>query len=262
MQWYYASGGERFGPFDENEVLTLVQNGTIADSTLVWNKTLTDWTKYGDVKKPPPDDISQESQTPDIKKSTCSQCGRLFSQEDMIRYENDWVCAACKPLFFQKLKEGVKVGGQGEYAGFWIRFAAVFLDGLILTFFQMLIIIPAGAFIISRFSQMSSTNSPDFSQMGSIFALQGLLYLVQFSIAVTYETWFIGKYGATPGKMACRIKVITADGGRVSYLRAFGRYFAKLVSWIVLCIGFIMAAFDKEKRALHDHMCETRVVKK
>jgi uncharacterized RDD family membrane protein YckC len=70
----------------------------------------------------------------------------------------------------------------------------------------------------------------------------------------------IGKYGATVGKMACKIKVITADGQPVSYARAFGRYFAKVLSSLTLLIGFIIAAFDSEKRSLHDHICNTRVV--
>ncbi len=62
--------------------------------------------------------------------------------------------------------------------------------------------------------------------------------------------------------MALGLKVITADGDKVSYLKAFGRYFAEIVSGIILCIGYIMAAFDDEKRTLHDRICNTRVVKK
>ena len=72
----------------------------------------------------------------------------------------------------------------------------------------------------------------------------------------------IGKYGATLGKMACRIKVVTSEGGPVSYMRALGRYFAKQLSCLTLMIGYIMAFFDKENRALHDRICDTRVVMK
>ena len=76
------------------------------------------------------------------------------------------------------------------------------------------------------------------------------------------ETWLIGKYGATLGKMACGIRVVRPDGSPVTYLRAFGRYWAKFLSGIMLLIGYIIAAFDAEKRALHDHICDTRVVYK
>ena len=51
------------------------------------------------------------------------------------------------------------------------------------------------------------------------------------------------------------------DGSPVSYLRALGRYFGKLLSYLICSIGFIIAAFDDEKRGLHDHICSTRVIR-
>jgi uncharacterized RDD family membrane protein YckC len=89
-----------------------------------------------------------------------------------------------------------------------------------------------------------------------------LMALIQFGIGVAYETWFVGKFAATPGKMACKIKVVNADGSKVSYLKALGRYFAKMLSSLILFIGYIMVAFDSEKRGLHDHICNTRVIRK
>ena len=82
------------------------------------------------------------------------------------------------------------------------------------------------------------------------------------TIAVGYETLMIGKYGATLGKMAAKVRVVTAEGGKVSYARALGRYFSKILSGMICAIGYIMAAFDEEKRALHDRICNTRVVLK
>jgi len=49
---------------------------------------------------------------------------------------------------------------------------------------------------------------------------------------------------------------------KVTYLRAFARHFAEFLSGIILGIGYLMVAFDREKRALHDHICNTRVIKK
>ena len=86
--------------------------------------------------------------------------------------------------------------------------------------------------------------------------------LLQYAIPAVYDTWFVGKYGATPGKMACKLKVVVADGTPVTYSRAVGRHFAKWLSSIILAIGFIMAAFDDERRTLHDRICETRVIRK
>jgi uncharacterized RDD family membrane protein YckC len=81
-------------------------------------------------------------------------------------------------------------------------------------------------------------------------------------VPAAYDTWFVGKYGATPGKMACKLKIVDPDGGQIPYLRAFGRHFAKWLSSMTLLIGYIMAVFDEEKRTLHDRVCETRVIRK
>ena len=61
--------------------------------------------------------------------------------------------------------------------------------------------------------------------------------------------------------MAVGIKVIRSDGAPITYGRAAGRFFAEYLSLLTIYIGYIMAGFDEEKRALHDHICDTRVVK-
>ena len=62
--------------------------------------------------------------------------------------------------------------------------------------------------------------------------------------------------------MAVKIKVVRPDGSPIGYGRAFGRYFGFLLSYVICLIGLIMAAFDSEKRALHDRICDTRVIYK
>ena len=92
-------------------------------------------------------------------------------------------------------------------------------------------------------------------------AVQLIVMFLQISIGAVYTTWLLGRYGATVGKMACRLKVVTADGNKISYLRALGRHFAEWISGMILLVGYIMAAFDGQKRALHDHICNTRVIR-
>jgi uncharacterized RDD family membrane protein YckC len=89
----------------------------------------------------------------------------------------------------------------------------------------------------------------------------GVEYLIGLAIGATYEGVFVSRFGATPGKMALDLKVVRPDGGSISLGRAVGRYFAKMVSAIILGIGYIMAGFDSQKRALHDMICDTRVIK-
>jgi uncharacterized RDD family membrane protein YckC len=53
---------------------------------------------------------------------------------------------------------------------------------------------------------------------------------------------------------------VDAGGGKIGYGRAFGRSCAEILSQLICAIGYIIAAFDDQKRALHDHMCNTRVI--
>jgi uncharacterized RDD family membrane protein YckC len=61
--------------------------------------------------------------------------------------------------------------------------------------------------------------------------------------------------------MALRLRIVRANGDKVTYGRACGRYFGKLLSSVTFLIGYIMAAFDEEKRGLHDRICDTRVIR-
>ena len=98
--------------------------------------------------------------------------------------------------------------------------------------------------------------------MGAFWAMWGMMMILQLAVSAGYETWFVGRFQATPGKMALGLKVVRPNGDRVSYARALGRYFAEILSGLTLAIGYIIAAFDEEKRTLHDRICDTRVVRK
>ena len=180
----------------------------------------------------------------------CSECGNTFSKDELITFQNANVCAACKPVLIQKIKEGITVSSEVKYAGFWIRFGAKFIDWVILGTANMLVNMIFGFFYVSD----SNT-----AVLGPAFWLN---MIVSYSFAILYTTWLLGKYSATLGKMACGLKVVISDGSQISYSRAFGRYFGELLSGFILCIGYLMAGFDDEKRTLHDRVCNTRVVHK
>ena len=65
---------------------------------------------------------------------------------------------------------------------------------------------------------------------------------------------------ATVGKIALGLRVTDLNGERITFLRATGRYFGKIISGMILYIGFIMAAFTEKRQALHDLMAECLVV--
>ena len=74
----------------------------------------------------------------------CSICGTVFPDSDLIQYDDAKICASCKPAFFQKLKEGVALPIGLNYAGFWKRFCAVFIDGIILQIVNLSMLLAFG----------------------------------------------------------------------------------------------------------------------
>lgn len=197
----------------------------------------------------PPPSVAPPAVEPPVT-NLCSVCNKAFPREDMVRFGPSLVCAACKPMYVQMLEQGSSQPGSFHYGGFWVRFVAKFIDGLVFGVVNLLI-----SFLI----RLSIGNPNDSS---SILIASILSILANFAFAIAMTTWFLGKFGATPGKMAFGLVVVHPDGRSISYGRAFGRYFAEMVSGFILCIGYIMAAFDDEKRALHDRICDTRVVYK
>ena len=195
----------------------------------------------------------------------CSECGRPAAAEELARFGDRLVCPLCKDAYAQKLREGVAPAGFVRYGGFWLRFVAVIIDGIILSI-PMGILQAAlfGALGISMARMAPNPNaSPTevFAMLAPMFGIIGLSALFGMVLGCTYETFFIVKFAATPGKMAVGVQVLRPDGSKLQVGRAAGRYFAKMLSAMILYIGYIMAGFDSQKRALHDMICDTRVIK-
>lgn len=279
MYWYYVLNGQQMGPVPKEEFDRLVAAGTISNSTLVWSDGMDNWKAYGEVRGGTPaltaavtrstsadpvgDALSSGSllaggtvsytqlgegvgSTGDADTVVCGSCGRPFRRDETIQYGTTSVCAACKPMFFQRIKEGAAVPGSMVYASPWYRVGATFIDNLILY---------AVGTVLGLLWQ-GVAGQPD--SVGSFGALQ----LFAFLANMLYPTYMLGKYQATVGQMALKIKTVRADGSAVTYSRAFGRFFAEMLSGLLCGIGYLIAFFDDEKRTLHDRMCDTRVVMK
>ncbi len=256
--WYYMEDGQQRGPVLENDFEALRRGGEINAETFVWREGMTDWQTLGQAEgrggsavpgAPPP-------MPPGAGEAICSQCGGRFPASEVIHYGGAPVCAACKPIFLQKLREGARVGaGPMVYAGFWIRFAAYFLDGIVTGILGMIIGAVVG-FIAAAAGGLSRQNA-----VAGIIVVQLLAGGLGFAVRAAYFIFFTGKSGQTPGKMVCKLRVVNADGTPVSYGKATGRFFGYILSSLILCIGFMMVGWDDEKRALHDRLCDTRVIK-
>src|SRR5690242_20697211 len=129
MNWYYVEAGQQRGPVTEADLDSLFQSGRIQVDSLVWKEGMHNWHHYQQIKStvggapvtlaPPP-----------AGGAVCTECGRIYPADEVIHHGTSTVCVGCKPIFLQKLKEGVSLHGEMVYAGFWIRFGAKFLDGI------------------------------------------------------------------------------------------------------------------------------------
>lgn len=131
---------------------------------------------------------------------------------------------------------GMKGREVVNYAGFWNRFVAFLIDWVMLAIISAIV-----NFIFSEYIA------------GAIGLVLGWLYFAGMESSVRQ---------ATIGKSAMGLSVTGLDGERISFLRATGRYFAKILSAAILFIGYIMAAFTARKQALHDILASTLVLKR
>lgn len=244
MEWYYANTGSRTGPVTPEAFAGVVNDGVVKAETLVWAKDMAEWQPYGT--------ISTDT-------AVCAASGGRYWQRDMIPYEGKFISAEHKDQFFQRLREGVQQPGQMVYGDFGVRFVAKLIDGIVGWVAGMIINVGLAMLFFGSFIFQPKANDP--AVMGKFMAYQGTSFLVGMTFAVLYSWFFLSRYSATPGKMVMGLKVVRSDGSQLSGGRIVGRYFAELLSTMILCIGYIMAGFDEERRALHDRICDTRVIK-
>lgn len=128
-----------------------------------------------------------------------------------------------------------------NYAGFWIRLGAYLLDGIIVGVPALIIIFALTVF---------------YGFWGAV-AGYGIAILISWLYHASFES---SEKQATLGKQAINVKVVDYRGKRITFARASGRYFAKILSALILLIGFIMVGFTEKKQGLHDYIASTYVV--
>lgn len=143
-------------------------------------------------------------------------------------------------------------GADVRPAGFWIRVLATFVDTFIILAVQFVI-----GFVVGF--GLAFSEATDVTQRG----MEALVQLGSFVLSFGYFVGFVAVKGATPGKLAFGLRVVRDDGGeRVGWWKALLREVpAKLVSGLVLGLGYIMVAVRADKRGLHDRLVKTSVVK-
>lgn|GEM_PF-469909 len=121
MNWFYALGGQQQGPVDDGQLDGLAAAGTITPDTLVWREGMVNWqpmrqarpVSTGAPPAPPAPpvmglsgDTQPQPQTLGANEALCVECGNRFTRDNLIQYGTAFVCATCKPVFLQKVREG------------------------------------------------------------------------------------------------------------------------------------------------------------
>ena len=189
----------------------------------------------------------------------CPNCGNATPYEAAM-------CAHCgttlpnvqgASMVAQTSTAAVSYAPQVAYGGFWIRFVAAFLDGLLVEIVVLPVSFALGAGIGLAGGAVSM---PDMGRQ-IVAAIAGMAFglLVSWLYEAVMES---SEKQATFGKMLLGLVVTDEAGNSISFARASGRHFAKYISGFTLCIGYIMAGFTARKQALHDMIAGTLVVRK
>ncbi|WP_346238242.1 RDD family protein [Niabella insulamsoli] len=145
------------------------------------------------------------------------------------------------------------------YGSFWERFGALIIDGIALYLVQYVLQMifgtpsPEEVAALAQNEGFGAVMSVSYFNTASL--LSNLITLLYFSFMHS-SSW-----QATLGKRALGLKVTNMEGGRISFLNALGRYFATILSALIIFIGYLMMLWDDKKQTLHDKLAGTLVVK-
>jgi uncharacterized RDD family membrane protein YckC len=198
----------------------------------------------------------------------CSKCGAALA-------ENASFCGTCgQPLPSAQpgsapavpVPQSVVAGRQAFYAGFWLRFVSYIIDNLVLGIpVVILVVVLLAAFgLTGALGQIHPGEPPE-----AMFALFGIGFLFCVIFVALVGGWLYyammesSPKQATLGKMALGLYVTDMEGRRVSFGRASGRFFSKIITNLIpLAIGWMLAGFTAKKQALHDMIAGCLVLRK
>jgi uncharacterized RDD family membrane protein YckC len=182
----------------------------------------------------------------------CNQCGQTVNPAASF-------CTRCGGTLTPAIP-GMMIAAPGgaQYGGFWIRFVARLIDGAVV----YIILGPIIVVLLSSYFATHHAVDRDQPPDAGFFVMIALIAVIAGLSVWLYEALMISssKQG-TLGKMVFRMKVTDLNGARISFGRATGRYFAKILSGMILNIGYIMAGFTERKQALHDMIAGTLVLR-
>ena len=290
-QWYYADRQrQQHGPLETEQLSELFRSGQIDSASLVWREGLEQWQPLSSLRHElnlaapsaptgpvTPHDTNastetaatshgldvqavaapHDSTTTDLPEADTGRATLDFRQP-VEPVSSGAYSPYAAPTVNAALEDAPIQGGEVVLAGFWKRVAAYLIDSLVVGVASAVLGFILGLFLVP----LGAMGGDSFGSSAYILG-QIVIQLISVAISAGYYAWFhASRNQATLGKMAIGIKVVRTDGSRISLARGVGRYFATILSAMIVGIGFLMAAFTERKQGLHDMLCDTLVVDK
>ena len=271
MNILVAKNGSQLGPFSEADIHAKLASGELTSSDLGWKEGMAAWSPLAQMfasappaaappapVAPPPQSYAPQGQpNPGAYAPQPQQQQQAYSPQPQPQsyapqpYNAPQGQYAAPQTYNSPYPAPYQQGavpqwgqqGAGSYAGFWMRFLATVIDGFAVG-------IPAN--IIMWIALQTRQ--------------EAVVLIVYLLVMAGYVCYFVlmesSAKQATLGKLALGLKVTDENGNRISIGQALGRNLGKIVSALILYIGFIMAGVSQRKQALHDMMAHTLVVRK
>lgn len=247
--WYYTQQKQQRGPVPFEELIALTASSQVEQTELVWTQGMAEWMPASNIPElaaaVPPLDALAAAAAPTAQVYAPGY-GAPYVQGALLNYQT--------PNYY----DGVR---RFQYAGFWIRFGAVLIDGIILQVAQGILnaIIYAidGSAVSSSFvNGLVRPGGFRFQGTGLIVTL--LMMMIQWLYFAFSES---SLKGATLGKRLCGLRVVDLQGERISFGRATGRFFGSILSQVVCYIGYLVGASGDRNQTWHDMMAGTICIK-
>lgn len=287
-EWYYSDyQRNRHGPVAARDLAELHHAGQLQPDTLVWREGMPQWRAWREVMAQALDEAAGRTsaaaeatplsagvnpyamaepapaaaQASPAGEPLYAGVGTLASGANPYAIAEPHSPYAPPRAAVQNASDYV-AGGEIVYAGFWKRFAAYFIDSFVIGIVTWVVqmIVMAGFFGVGAGLASSGDPGGMIATAGVFGFLFGMVALPLAMQAVYFAWMHSSERQATLGKMAVGIKVTDDNGQAITFWRGVGRYFATIVSSVILMIGYIMAGFTERKRALHDMIASTLVV--
>lgn len=230
MEVWIGRDGQRHGPYKEDDVRQWLREGKLAGEDLGWYEGLADWQPLSVL-------------FPDARPAT----------------PPPFAPAAAVP-------PPTTTAALEDYAGFWKRLLAYIIDAIVLFVPNTLIMKAFGdAAAQEQLQQTVLSAGQDIERVmaayGHYYETMQTAYLLTWLLAWLYfAVCESSAWQATVGKLAMGIRVTDLAGRRISFPRALGRYAAKIISAMLLLVGFLMVAWTRRKQGLHDMLANTLVL--